>query len=902
MDVHKLSLLLEVLFTPVKAIDFCDGAPYFDIKKTPVNKKTIKEKELLAYLRLHCRVENLDTLYLMIQHCFNKLDVVEASTDIETLLVHYNDIAGELLEVHSGALSIKHTDGKKEPVLPYKGFDRVIVWNHLKRRVCTDFFVINYLVQNGYSIAFLNNYYGSIVLEDQQLSKILSKGIAETHLHFSAATDFTMFWENLMLLRPFNSRSPERKSRPIEDLFKFFEIPLPAVDNQIKGLAILRMLVVVYLNSGDMFASFEAFLKKMFLTKHEAASGGVDDLEVFLERFLNTRFSDNALYDDIDFLAIKDTLMANYFSETSSFSEHVYPKESVGDSEFNAYVCTEYVLTYSENIFLYRLIEYVTAQKGTEKDDLLSAFLYRYIVVKNNLYCWMVQAHAIKGLDYFKKVFNTSTKQFHKKDYRMMFRKQLSDRNLSALEIRTTPNVKNYRIALLHIYEAFDAVTSKLEPIRSPIKLGVVHHLIKEKPSQVSDCCVKAYRLNGYGANKRLYYDEVRSKYREQIEMLSMYAEKVPNYTEFVVGLDAASGEHDAEPWVFAQFYRDIRAHYAKLPPNYDCRKKAIAFSFHVGEDFRHLLSGLRHIHEVMTHFSYMSGDRIGHGIALGVSPEDYAKKNAFVYVTHGELLDDYLWLWKLLNDHSDKAYLYRGYLEDKIAELGHFVYGEDLMAKLSNGTSALYKAYEDRFTSDYREIQSVQVPVEDCSEGSKTNGASKCPCVLMAEEQPKHLYYLGSCGKVLKRMEQVKCVEITANDVALMTFAQAHLLSEIERRGIVVEINPTSNSVIGEIDDIFEGHIMKLNTAFSRQEVEPSRAVITTINSDDPSVFATTTSDEYAYIYYALLNRGYPKKDVLEWMEKLRQDGLDTCFVSDTEGKGYKRRLKEFVKALKEM
>ena len=37
-----------------------------------------------------------------------------------------------------------------------------------------------------------------------------------------------------------------------------------------------------------------------------------------------------------------------------------------------------------------------------------------------------------------------------------------------------------------------------------------------------------------------------------------------------------------------------------------------LGFTYHVGEEFRHVLSGLRHIDEVIEEFDYKAGDRLG--------------------------------------------------------------------------------------------------------------------------------------------------------------------------------------------------------------------------------------------------------------------------------------------------
>lgn len=52
------------------------------------------------------------------------------------------------------------------------------------------------------------------------------------------------------------------------------------------------------------------------------------------------------------------------------------------------------------------------------------------------------------------------------------------------------------------------------------------------------------------------------------------------------------------------------------------------------------------------------------------------------------------------------------------------------------------------------------------------------------------------------------------------------------------------------------------------------------TVNSDDPMIFNTSSENELAYIYHAMNYRGYGKESVLEWVDKVRQFGMDSSFT----------------------
>ena len=65
----------------------------------------------------------------------------------------------------------------------------------------------------------------------------------------------------------------------------------------------------------------------------------------------------------------------------------------------------------------------------------------------------------------------------------------------------------------------------------------------------------------------------------------------------------------------------------------------------HVGEDFRHLLSGLRAIHEPFWWELMRRGDRIGHALALGWDPHDWCTRHAEVIQPRLERMFDLAWM-----------------------------------------------------------------------------------------------------------------------------------------------------------------------------------------------------------------------------------------------------------------
>ena len=111
------------------------------------------------------------------------------------------------------------------------------------------------------------------------------------------------------------------------------------------------------------------------------------------------------------------------------------------------------------------------------------------------------------------------------------------------------------------------------------------------------------------------------------------------------------------------------------------------------------------------------------------------------------------------------------------------------------------------------------------------------------------------------------------------MKALQKGIKEKIGQRGITVEVNPTSNASIGAIRGVLHHPILHLNNRWLERDGEANHLSVS-INSDDPVVFHTMVENEFSYIYYMLTNEGYSRQDVLQWMNQIREFGMESSFV----------------------
>lgn len=154
-------------------------------------------------------------------------------------------------------------------------------------------------------------------------------------------------------------------------------------------------------------------------------------------------------------------------------------------------------------------------------------------------------------------------------------------------------------------------------------------------------------------------------------------------------------------------------------------------------------------------------------------------------------------------------------------------------------------------------------------------------------------------CPIYYQKMQQPTLVHVNKEMCQVLKEVQDQVVQLIEQKGVYVEVNPTSNLAIGEADSLQDSHLFRLNSR-NIKGVESSHEVLVTVNSDDPLIFSTNGENELAYVYHAMNYKGYGKESVLEWVDKIRQYGIDSSFIKKE--KSVSEQLKEIKYLLEEI
>lgn len=928
-------LLINVSLFPFQNLKFFGQKELLNVvdydKDDSSVAKTQREK---SYKNLHHQIENeilrkvkprsLDEVDLLLQKFYPML----VEKDIDTLekwlcmgnagerpfrpekrlYQHYfkimEEFAHALISYRDGAIIFKYWKNDKHEdkkwhfidfMKHYEGQDKVHFFHAISRFVPLDLMIaLHHSKNNIHDPQQLYEFYQHINLADASLDDILCRGVAENHIHASAAFNFSILWQATM-----NGQSP--KSYLQEFQSNHLATPVD-VEAYILTARLFRMIMALYLkdqmsmvvveklNSNTVWMPLFEWVRKN-LIKDEAREKLIEILQN-----QNTYFEDPKTlkqvieYVELNFLYTKRENSEDFIFDI--FPEHIPIK------------------TYGENLFLHLVMAYRRKIESIRDDcghfEAFFRVFFKYVSIKNEFYQQVTQPTFMHGLDFFRYYFDRATDGIEKNKnyYKTMLRTLFQDRYLHKVELRISikdNEVENRAIlqSILSSYQEILNADYHVESLNGETQfplLGIVYHLIKKPDSFKKNS--ELYDHNYEDTTLRhLHFGELQESYINQVKQLQKLRKNVPMATNFIVGLDAASLENNTPIQVFAPVFevaRDSQYDALKItdPDGRIMQRQSLFFTFHAGEEFRHLNSGLRRMDEVIDYCKFHAGDRIGHGIALGIDIEQWVQSNPLVILPRGEYLDNLLWVWDVYSRITKLETETLVYLERKIEEVSNVIF-----SGVSNigewKISLLHAVYKRRFKRIKDEVEKLNVAKCENYKQDISSNLHKSK----KEEDADLLFACYHEESTLRKMKEPIYVRINENERLMMIDMQKYLIRKIAEIGIIIEVNPSSNEAIGEIDSIFGNQLFCLQSAGN-----PDLANIrVNVNSDDPMIFNTNVSNELVYMYYGMLQQGMGREAALDWIEKLRKSGMDTSFIRGTRSRQeYLSILSMTIEALK--
>ena len=559
-----------------------------------------------------------------------------------------------------------------------------------------------------------------------------------------------------------------------------------------------------------------------------------------------------------------------------------------------------------ERWFLYEMFRRIE-RRDMDLEPRIYNLFYTYLVMKERLRSEMVQSNKWVGFENFS-IYQSRTGYFPMRQDLEDLKVQLAvdscwKQNVELLELRITPG--NTAEQNRDEIEALDHSINELETDGEKW-YGYVMHFIKKQDNEKLSSQFCDYR-----------HENLRREIYERAVAIIDFRRKYPKTASRLVGIDAANQEIGCRPEVFAQAFRTLHNHtsfsfannkYEKIPQ--------LRITYHVGEDFVDVIDGLRAIDEAVLFLNMDCGDRLGHAIALGIDVKDwYRSKSYNITLTKQDYLDNIVWMYHAITRyHIDgldnlKNFLeaeYYKYFEDIYARFISQDYVDSIEEKRTFGKTDIKKvlkfdihAYYDswKLRGDIPQLYRKEYYLNDFTYITpmapySVNHAFPEDFNVRSKSEPVLLYHYYHYNRNV-RVEGNRIVDkkVDIDYVKGVKLVQAAMQKEVSQRGIGIETNPSSNYMIGTFSRYEEHPIMKFynnGLTFNEKELNSSPQIWVSINTDDQGIFNTKLENEYAFLARALEKktdengeRVYSKSMIYEWLDKIRQMGLNQSFIN---------------------
>ncbi|MFM5375177.1 antiviral RADAR system adenosine deaminase RdrB [Aeromonas veronii] len=401
-------------------------------------------------------------------------------------------------------------------------------------------------------------------------------------------------------------------------------------------------------------------------------------------------------------------------------------------------------------------------------------------------------------------------------------------------------------------------------------------------------------------------------------------------------GLDVAGDENALKIEWFAPVLRWLRSGF-KFQLEDERAGTGFHLSIHAGEDYAHPASGMRHIDETVRFCEMREGDRLGHALALGIVPKQWAARQGEMMLPLDEHLDNLVWLWHHASVLSGVLPLAQQVLPlferrimrfwrlsrwwqvpDWMVEDDRGCNGKAAVAQVANFEIAplrhatpndLYQAWWLRRNCHYRRskvgdgwpVTSQELcALPDYQELSERRTLSsqlyqarhdwlasltEAPLVIvrMGDEAASHAGFHPKLGR--KADENILEDVDTPAELDFMHALQDWLLTEYDKLGLIIEANPTSNVYIARLKSHAEHPIFRWYPP-DESALESGAAanlyglrrgpVRVLVNTDDPGIMPTTLRTEFLLLREAALELKVGRTVAERWLETLRQYGIE--------------------------
>lgn len=468
-----------------------------------------------------------------------------------------------------------------------------------------------------------------------------------------------------------------------------------------------------------------------------------------------------------------------------------------------------------ECYFYIKVLDYISEH---DSDDTLIMLFHYYLLILGLTNRMLVQQPQCFGFEEFQKYTMNGFREYSEETYLRRFYQMAGNElnNIRLLEGRFSPKDELAKdLELLHKiccgWEELNIMQKTCNMASSELLLTA--HFIKQ-PDKKRDDIIR--------------FKALRSSLNQKSKALAELRDSKSKESKKVVGIDAAASEFDTPPEVFAPSFHFLR------------ERGYQHFTYHAGEDFFHILSGLRAMYEAVEYLNLQRGDRIGHGTASGVSPDVWRDNiGERLLIRQGEYLDDLIFSFHLISNGQDKE------LKKLLPQIG---------LKIDNMSYDIYQGYRPILAH----IKAWQMRWEDPEAIALKNNPNDTEILFLK-------YHQKETDERYNKIIEIATYDIF--DSENLVRMQQLLLKELHDREIVIETLPTSNVIIGNHHDFGTYHL--LTWLSWKKAGKPIPPIV--LGTDDVGIFATNIYNEYCNLYCQLLyKKQWNSNEIMEVIKEL--------------------------------
>ena len=731
-------------------------------------------------------------------------------------------------------------------------FPNYLRWHNLTLFLGEDILTTSYLASTeaNKGISRKNFSWPAVLEHDKkELNDIIAKGCSDVHNHLYASADvFNINWITLM-----NQVQESITEKPQDATKKEYEenehINIPKFETTLKDPApnfwgykdnlTLRRLAIL--------ASLIRLLLYKILRGQQVSDEQWNALDNMLE---NTN-------EQADWLPNVQNWIGQLAENKKSFFrcknwDYVINEDVQIDDDGSAYMVLagERWLLYN---FMRRLFE------KDQNIDQIAPYVYVYYLIKLIYRRELVLTNNLKGYRNFRRYQSMESLFIHAQDDR----KLLASCYAIATGIRKHDT--DYFETRLSLGNALDRLRTALnEKIDFDHDVNLIDTRLLENVSFVVSAS-KTFTPLPSNLTRQKNEDSRRYKYarKNAKDVAEGICQEVKNTKSefkvqkpFVMGMDACGDEIHARPEAFAVAYRYLKGQGIEN------------LTYHAGEDFYDLIDGLRAIDELLLFLDYGQGNRIGHALSLGLDAKHfYESKHMTILAPRQYVLDNIVWLLKRGQSTYGVA------LEKEIDTLLHS-YCVDLYKLIYNDDNFNIDEYWNAY------LLRANDPLLNKKDSEPSSYAyyaiSSNPIIPdKPDDKVNALYNLYLYDKSVRLLGDVP-FEIKYKEwiIDVATTIQEKMRGLLIEKGVSVECAPTSNLFIGQFNRYDEHPMLAMSPVDDSKE-----QMSISINTDDSGILATSLYAEYSLIALSLIKSGENEKEVLEYIDRLRENSNNQRF-----------------------